>query len=283
MTERLLPASPQASTAPRWLWPIRVPGALGPNVLRYALALGDWLGPWHRWVLAGAFIGAAPLALGTVAPWQILGLITAIGLAPLFAAAILRDRAGLGMAAVGVAFFLHNAIAIALTADDPQRAAALFSAGGRYWQETRQWIVSGESPEYRLGYWLPGHIGSALVMAAFTYLSLGFVTLWHGFYEVDLMNCYVGHLLHESGNPAIILLLGWHPWSMCRGIGFLFLTSEALAFSLERLTGVQFSTPKGRWRRVFFGLFFLVLDAVVKYLFLEAVRVRLFAALNGSG
>jgi hypothetical protein len=265
--------------APRWLWPVRLQPSIGAITLRWSLNLGSRLGPWYRWLAVGAVVGAAPFLVIGLVGWETVGLLTALSLTPLLAAAAVRDRPVLGLGTIGVAFVVHNAIAITLAAHDPASIASLFPRGQDYWHQTRDWLVTGVSREYDVGYWLPAHAQMALVMTAFTYLSLGFITLWHGFYEVDLMNCYVGHLLNESGDSGVVLLLGWHPWSICRGIGFLFLTYAVVAFSLERLTGSRFSTGGRRLRHCILGIFFLVLDAALKYLLLEDVRTLLVANL----
>lgn len=113
-------------------------------------------------------------------------------------------------------------------------------------------------------------------MVVWCYLSLGFVPLAQGLYELDLMNVYVGRLLGSS-EPGPGLLFAWHPWSLCRGIGFLFLTFELTSLSFARLTGVQLSRSQRRWFRWQLGLGFLCLDGVIKYFCLEPVR-RILAA-----
>jgi hypothetical protein len=114
---------------------------------------------------------------------------------------------------------------------------------------------------------------AAVVLLGYT--SLGFVPLWQGMYEVDLMNFYVGRLLAGSENPAIALLLGWHPWSLCRGIGYLWIVFEVASISLERMAGVPLSTRRRRATRWALGLGFLVLDGAIKLALLDVVREAL--------
>ena len=112
-------------------------------------------------------------------------------------------------------------------------------------------------------------------MVFYTYCSLGLITLWHGFHEVDLMNLYVSQLwLHSDGSLGVILL-GWHPWSICRGIGFVVLTYELVSWSFEHLCGKTISTRRSRINRWGLGFGFLALDMVVKYTMLESVRLVL--------
>jgi hypothetical protein len=109
-------------------------------------------------------------------------------------------------------------------------------------------------------------------MVAFTYTSLGLIPFWQGLYEVDLMNFYVGRLVAGSQSPALALAVGWHPWSLCRGAGYLVLTYEVASLSLARLVGERLSTPGARRKRWLVGLGLLVLDGGIKFLCLEPVR-----------
>jgi hypothetical protein len=112
-------------------------------------------------------------------------------------------------------------------------------------------------------------------MALWGYLSLGLVPLLQGLYELDLMNFYVGRLLAHARGPSPVLLLAWHPWSVCRGVGFLFVTFELASLSLARLTGVPLSTPQRRLTRWGLGVGFLILDAGIKWSCSERVRLAL--------
>jgi hypothetical protein len=135
------------------------------------------------------------------------------------------------------------------------------------------------SKEYELSWWLPAQGQLLAGVGVFSYTSLGFIPFWRGLYEVDLMNAYVSQLLPRSRDPWTTLVLGWHPWSQCRGVGYLFLTFEIASLSLARLAGVRLSTLSRRLRRWLAGLGFLLLDVVLKLLLLEPVRQALAANL----
>ncbi|MEK6238913.1 MAG: hypothetical protein N2C14_29715, partial [Planctomycetales bacterium] len=90
----------------------------------------------------------------------------------------------------------------------------------------------------------------------------------------------VGQLLVHSENPWIALSLGWHPWSLCRGIGFLVITYEVVGFSLERFTGQTLSTRPRRLGRWSAGLLLVLADGVIKYNAMEAVRQTLASNLS---
>ena len=66
---------------------------------------------------------------------------------------------------------------------------------------------------------------------------------------------------------AKALAVGWHPWSLCRGLGYGLLTFEVVSYSYQRLTGSTVSTPRRRAWRWALGLALLVLDGMLKWLF----------------
>jgi hypothetical protein len=225
--------------------------------------------------MAGLLLGTAPVWLDYQIGCSASRLLTAVLLTPLLVATVAEDSLGKGAAALGAAFVGHSAAFIALAATDPERLAAIMPAGEAYWQESHQWILTGVSREYDLSWWLPAHLQWLVAVSIFTYLSLGLATFWQGFYELDLMNCYVGQLMANSRNPLLALALGWHPWSLCRAIGFFFITFEVTSFSCERLTGVTLSTCRRRTGRWLAGLSFLLLDGLLKFSLLGTVRQEL--------
>jgi hypothetical protein len=264
----------------RWLWPFRLPAGMGPLTFQAAWRLNRRLGAWPFWFLAGLLLGAAPVLLDCALGCSASRLLTAMLLAPLLVAAVAEDALGKSAAALGAAFVGHSALFIALAASDPERLALLMPAGQAYWQESHQWIVTGLSQEYDVSWWLPAHLQWLVAVSVFTYLSLGVATFWQGFYELDLMNCYVGQLMASSHNPLLALALGWHPWSLCRAVGFFFITFEVTSISCERFTGVPLSTRRRRMGRWLTGLSFLLLDGLLKFFLLGTVRVALASNLR---
>jgi len=260
---------------PRWLWPFHFPASTRQLTFQAAWRLNRLLGPWPVWLLTGLLLGAVPALLDYALGCAASRLLTAVLLAPVLVAAVVEDALAKASAALAAAFVGHSAVFIALAASDPARLATLMPAGQAYWEESHQWIVTGISREYDVSWWLPAHVQWLVAVGLFTYLSLGLVTFWQGFYELDLMNCYVGQLVANSHNPLLALALGWHPWSLCRGVGFFFITFEVTSFSCERLTGVTLSTRRRRLGRWLAGLSFLVFDGLLKFFLLDTVRVAL--------
>ena len=118
-------------------------------------------------------------------------------------------------------------------------------------------------------------------MALFSYVSLGGVTFYEGFFEVDLMNYYTARLTAYSQSTVLAMLLGWHVWSVARGIGYLILTIEIMGFSLARMTGRVTLPRRGLWVRLGAGVAIVLADGVLKFLLLEPVRTALAQNLQG--
>ena len=207
---------------------------------------------------------------------QILG---ALLLAPAVLGVARSDRTAAGVAMVLVAYVAHCATAISLAYNLPEVAAGLLPDGPEYWAKQEVWIRTGMDPEYVLANWLPAHGQLFVVVVALSYLSLGLLPLVRGFYEVDLMNFYVGRMLAEGDGSVMSLLVGWHPWSVMRGICYAFVIFELTSFSLERMTGRSLSTRARRRQRWALGVFFFGADCLVKIVTLDAVRNTLAAHL----
>jgi hypothetical protein len=261
---------------PGWLGPLKFPRRWTESWLRSFRSLADWLKRDPRWCAIGLALGIGPVALDWWIGLAVSQTITAVCCVPLLLAAVSRDRYYPALPCLCLAVFGHSAAYISLAALDPEGITRVFPPGIEYWEETRHWIETGESKVYDVGAWVPSHLQLAVVMVLWCYLSLGLVPLAQGLYQLDLMNVYVGRLL-ASAEPGPGLLFAWHPWSICRGIGFLFLTYELTSLSFARLTGERLSTPRKRWHRWQLGLGFLFLDGAIKLFCLEPVR-RVLAA-----
>jgi hypothetical protein len=260
---------------------MRLPQSAGQRLIAVLWKLGNVLGRWPRWLLTGCLIGAGPMLLkqhpGLAAPQVLSGLL----LLPCVLAAALRDWTGRGMLIMATAFIVHCAAVIGCYLLDPDCLPQEFPAGEAYWRETHSWLITGLSAEYDAAWWLPAHLQSFCAVCLLAYTSLGAIPVIQGFHEVDLMNAHVARLLRHSHDPWTALVLGWHPWSICRGVGYMFVIYEVSSLSLARLLGVSVSTACRRRRRWFFGLGLLFADGMLKFLSLELVRQVLQENLAG--
>ena len=185
----------------------------------------------------------------------------------------------MALSAIGLAFAAHSLGAIGLAATVPVEAAALFPDGADYWLKQAAWIRSGYDSEYELASWLPVHLQLLVACLVLAPLTLGLAIFARGFYEVDLMNFYVGSMLREAGASPGVLAVGWHPWSLCRGLCYVFLTLELVALACERLTGRRPPPLRARAARLSLALGFFLADCVIKSTCTEEVRGVLHAAL----
>ncbi|MEZ4318893.1 MAG: hypothetical protein R3F61_15370 [Myxococcota bacterium] len=263
----------------RWLGPlglgVRDAARFHAALEHTATALGA---PW-QWVAVGIVIGTVPFAASWAVGASLWVLPTSTGLAALMVLGAGSRRPGAAMSAVGAGLFAHCALAIALTAHDPASTAGLLQDGPEYWEKTLRWVQTGESPEYQLAWWVPAHVQLVVITVVMSYLSLGITTLYEGMYEIGLMNHYVGNLVRVAHDPVTALFVGWHPWSVARGLGFLLLTYDLVDLSLSRMVGTALSTPRERAVRWALGLGFVSLDALLKLFLLEPIRRMIAGAL----
>lgn len=220
-----------------------------------------------------AFLLASHLPASVGAAWH--QLVSGTLLFLLLLPSLREDRLARGVATIGLTFLAHCALGIALSASDPVRAAACMPDGAEYWAKQQTWITTGEDPEYQVMTWLPAHLQLFGAMVGFSYLSLGLSCFWQGFYEVDLMNYYVGQLLTQSASAPTAVGFGWHMWSLTRGVCYSVLVFEVASWSLARLSGRELSTPRRRAARWGVAVGFFLLDCAIKLAMLESVRARL--------
>jgi len=253
---------------------MRLPRVAGSCALRLGgitapLCRGGW---WIAWAIA---IGILPVMISFAFGIPGHQWFSALLLAALCLGLVREDAWFRGMGLIGLTFAAHSVVVIALSTAAPQRTSAILPHANAYWQKQQTWIKTGEDPEYRLEAWVPAHLQLLAASSLFTFTSLGTVTFGQGFYEVDLMNFYNAQLLARSQSLPLALLLGWHVWSVLRGLGYLVLTFEIISLSLAVWSGKRLSswrTRAGRWGA---GLGLLAADGVAKFLLLDVVRQQL--------
>jgi hypothetical protein len=89
------------------------------------------------------------------------------------------------------------------------------------------------------------------------------------------MNYYVARLLAVSRNPAFALGLGWHVWSVARGVCYALLLYEVSSHALA-LTSRRFTVDRRArvWRWSLAAACF-ALDCSLKSLLMEPVRLAI--------
>jgi hypothetical protein len=260
------------------VWPLRAPDRLASAVWRAAGAC-DPLTRGPRWLPVAALAGALPLLLSVLTGLPGHQPLAGALLWLPFLAAVRADRLGAGVGTIAAAYAAHSALAIGLAWTVPERLDGLLPGAPEYWAAQERWITTGDDPEYRLEAWVPAHVGLLAATVVLGYLTLGLAPFTEGFRQVDLMNFYVGRLGAGSESAGVAVGLGWHAWSVCRGVFCAVLLFELASWSFARLTGRETSTPGRRRARWAVGLTFFLLDATLKLLLLEPVRARLAANL----
>lgn len=264
-----------ADTHPRrpgWLGPLRFPARWTRGWVPGFRTLSERLNRWPRWLTVAILLGVGPVFVDVAVGRAVSHVLTPLLGLPLLLAAAARDRFHPALTCLILVFVFHSGTVIALAATVPDTLAVAHPGGAGYWDETDHWLRTGRSRAYDVGAWGGDHLFIAAAVTVSGYLSLGFVPLVKGLEQLDLMNFYVGRLLAHASGPSPVLLLAWHPWSLCRGVGFLFVTFELASLSLARITGVPLSTPQRRTKRWALGIAFLLLDAAIKWSCSEHVR-----------
>jgi len=265
-------------TAP-WLWPLSPPSRL--RTLAWDLAgAADCWSRGLRGMASAAAVGTLPVLLSIALSVPGHQIVSALLLSLLCLSCVRRDA---GFQAVGLAltaFVVHGAVVMVLVHAWPDRMSRLLPGAAEYWHKQLGWIRTGWDPEYETAAWLPAHLGQLGGAVVYSYASLGWITFAEGFREVDWMNFYCVQLMKTSRSAALAGLLGWHVWSLVRGVGLAFVTVEILSLSLGRLTGRDLSTPPARRRRWAAGLGLLALDGILKALLLCPVQAALLAHLR---
>jgi hypothetical protein len=284
-----LPGASSASPAPpseagTWIWPLRAPASLRATAWSMATTSERLTQGW-RWVPAATLAGTVPFLLSYWHGHAWHGVVSGYLLTFLLLGTLREDRALKGVALLGLGFLAHCALAIVISAHDPAGAAACMGPDPElgvesYWADQQRWITTGEDPEYEPAAWVPAHFQLLAAMIGLSYLSLGLIPLWQGFAEVDLMNFYVAQLIGTSHSTLTALALGWHAWSLARGICYTVFVYELASWSFARLTGRDPAPRSSRISRWVIGLAFFALDCGLKYSMLEAVRVGLEANLR---
>lgn len=259
--------------------PVRAIRALGHRVLW--IARGASPACAHaRWIPLAILIGTVPLALSVSLQLPGHQLATAVLLAIGCLGCVPDDAWLKGVALIALTFVSHSLLAIAFSCYLPERSAAVMPQAEAYWEEQKVWIETGHNREYELMSWLPAHLrllGGATLYSA---TSFGVLTFLEGFRQVDMMNYYNGRLLGRSVNRPKALALGWHLWSILRGVGYVFLTFEVISLAVQWLSGLRVSAWTTRRLRWSLGLFFVLGDGLLKYVMVEAVRWELFSNLR---
>jgi hypothetical protein len=207
----------------------------------------------------------APLSVGLALLLRhpaVLPVVATAAVYPCFARLLLQGRRGAAIACALLWAASLSATIIAVTAHDPERAAAVVLRGASYRDEMFAYVRTGVGRESTPRQFVPQHLLHAALFAVATLASAGLLGLMMGAVLVGYMSFYVGALASGAA-PFTGALLGWPPWAVLRVVAFVMLGAVLSRPLLERLARRAVPHPPDR-PIVAAALFLLAADMVLK-------------------
>jgi len=139
-----------------------------------------------------------------------------------------------------------------------------------YWNEMREWLVTGEGAEGDPSLWTITH-AKHLVIIFFAAVPFGLPALMMGVLQLNYMNYYVAKCMLESDNPLLTGIVAWHFWSILRVAGYIIISSTIFHAILGLVARVHWRAGQF-WGGISYGLLFVILDGFCKWQFAENLR-----------
>jgi len=191
--------------------------------------------------------------LNAGAAWWVMARLLQSGEMPRAVAAMLVWAATMAVAATAMSAFGWSRDA---------RDEGLFLRPG-YRDDMLRWVETGQGDESRPSRFLPQHAAHAGVFAAASLGTGGILSMPMGAVLMNSMGEYVGTMAARSAHPVASIILGWHPWSLVRIVGFVILGVVLSGVVLSRLMAFPFALSAHRgWLAAGGGL--LILDVGLK-------------------
>jgi len=128
----------------------------------------------------------------------------------------------------------------------PAATEELFVRSGDYRREMFTWVMTGRGAESTPSAFIPQQAGHAALFSILALASGGALAMPMGAVLMNYMGHYVGTLAGISRHPFMLMLLGWHPWSVIRVISFVVLGVVLSAPLLSRLFRFRVDWPAAR-------------------------------------
>jgi hypothetical protein len=212
----------------------------------------------------------ASYALGWIVavPFLIPVLNTAASF-PFMVAALRRGDIRLAVARMLLWALTMGVAATLLSYARPTRTDALFLRGEAYRTEMFAWVMTGRGAESTPSQFLPQHARDTSLFVTFAVLTGGLLAMPMGAALMNYMGHYVGALAAASRQPALTMILGWHPWAVVRVISFVIL---GVLLSMPVLSKLYRFPVDWRPARPLFAIAIggLVVDVVMKTLLAPA-------------
>lgn len=174
--------------------------------------------------MTGLVIVAATVAsyvVGWAAGWPLLvPILNAAASYPFMVAALRRGEVRLAVGRMLLWALALGVCATALSYLRPTETDRLFLRGEAYRVEMQAWVLTGVGAESRPAMFLPQQARDAAVFAALGLATGGALAMPMGAALMNQMGHYVGTLAANGTHPALLMILGWHPWAVIRIISF---------------------------------------------------------------
>jgi hypothetical protein len=151
----------------------------------------------------------------------------------------------------------------------PAQTGALFLRGESYRAEMFEWVMTGQGAESTPSQFIPQQAGHAALFSVLALATGGIAAMPMGALLMNYMGHYVGTLAASSRNPALTIVLAWHPWAVIRVIAFVVIGVVLSAPLLSRPGGFTVDRRATRVLLLWAGAG-LVADVVLKALFAPA-------------
>ena len=102
----------------------------------------------------------------------------------------------------------------------PAETDRLFVRGEAYRVEMHTWVLTGRGAESTPSEFIPQQVGHAVLFSALALATAGALAMPMGAVLMNYMGHYVGTLAAIGRRPLLLMVLGWHPWSVIRIVSF---------------------------------------------------------------
>ena len=161
----------------------------------------------------------------------------------------------------------------------PWQTDSLFLRGGSYRAEMFTWVLTGRGDESRPARFIPQQALHVAIFVTAAVATGGVLAMAMGAVLMNQMGHYVGALAAASAHPVLVMVLGWHPWSVIRIASFVTIGVVLSAPLLSAIGGFPVDWRAAR-RFLSWAGAGLVIDVVLKSL-LAPVWQRLLLRLTG--
>jgi hypothetical protein len=205
---------------------------------------------------------AAGWAIGVPAAVPVLNTIASF---PFMVAALRRGDLRLAVGRMLLWALAMGVMATLLSYARPTRTDTLFLRGEAYRTEMIAWVMTGRGAESTPSAFIPQQIGHAALFSTLALATGGALAMPMGAALMNYMGHYVGTLARIGRHPAVLLLLGWHPWAVIRIVSFVVIGVVLSAPLLSRVFAFRIDWTVGR-RLLAWATAGLVADVVLKTL-----------------